>query len=65
MKCHIGDAVVVDKRASNDKAVEELVRMEKDVHFAREETLRYSERESNFHETSILKLKDFFKHLNA
>ena len=32
--------MVVDKCASNDKAVEELVRMEKDVHFAREESLR-------------------------
>ena len=40
VKCHIGDAVVVNKRPSNDEAVEKLVRMEKYVHFAREESLR-------------------------
>ena len=57
--------MVVNKSPSNDEAVEKLVRMEKDVHFAREETLRYSEGGSNFDETSILKLEDFFKHLNA
>ena len=65
VKCHIGDAVVVNKSPSNDEAVEKLVRVEKDVHFARKETLRYSERGSNFDETLILKLKDSFKHLNA
>ena len=53
VKCHIGDAMVVDKCPSNDEAVEKLMRMEKDVHFAREETLRYSERGSNFDETLI------------
>ena len=57
--------MVVNKSPSNDEAVEKLVGMEKDVHFAREETLRYSERGSSFDETSILKLEDFFKHLNA
>jgi len=43
VKCHIGDAVVVNKSPSNDEAVEKLVGMEKDVHFAREEALGYSE----------------------
>ena len=48
VKCHIGDAVVVDKRAGNDEAVEKLVRVEKDVHFAREESLGYSEQAKQF-----------------
>ena len=53
MKCHIGDAMVVNKRPSNDKAVEKLVRMEKDVNFAGEESLGYSERQNNFDNTGI------------
>ena len=43
VECHIGDAMVVNKRPSNDEAVEKLVRMEEDVNFAREESLGYSE----------------------
>ena len=43
MKCHIGDAMVMNKRPSNDKAVEKLVGMEEDVNFAGEESLGYSE----------------------
>ena len=48
VKCHIGDAMVVDKCPSNDEAVEKLMRMEKDVHFAREKSLGYSEKANNF-----------------
>ena len=44
VKCHIGDAMVVDKSPSNDEAVEKLMGMKKDVHFAREKPLGYSER---------------------
>ena len=48
--------MVVNKSPSNDEAVEKLVRMEKDVHFAREEALGYSERQSNVDLTPKLKL---------
>ena len=57
MKCHIGDAMVVDKCPSNDEAVEKLMRMEKDVHFAREESLGYSERQETIVTVLILLMK--------
>ena len=57
VKCHIGDAMVVDKCPSNDEAVEKLMRMEKDVHFAREESLGYSERQETIVTVLILLMK--------
>ena len=58
VKCHIGDAVVVNKRPSNDEAVEKLVRMEKYVHFAREEALGYSGRQNNVDLTLVKILQE-------
>ena len=48
MECHVGYAMVVDECPSNNKTMKELVGMEKYVHFAREESLGYSENPSQF-----------------
>ena len=61
VKCHIGDAMVVNKRPSNDKAVEKLVGMEEDVNFAREESLGYSERRINFVDADFGICEDFLR----
>ena len=48
VKRHVGDAMVVDECPSNNKTMKKLVGMEKYVHFAREESLGYSENPSQF-----------------
>ena len=50
--------MVVNKRPSNDEAVEKLVRMEKYVHFPREEALGYSGRQNNVYWTLVKMLQE-------
>ena len=46
VKRHVGDAMIVDECPSNNKTMKKLVGMEKYVHFAREEALGYSGRQT-------------------
>ena len=47
MKCHVGYAMVVDKCPGDDETMKKLMRMEHDVHFAGEESLRNSAKVNN------------------
>ena len=47
MECHVGYAVVVDECPSDDETMKKLMRMEHNVHFAREESLRNSAKVNN------------------